>query len=236
MRVTALKLANLRAIETAEFHFQPGFNLIVGVNGVGKTTMLDALRVCLSAFAKQANELRAPVESFTVDDIRVPAYLRIVEPTPKQRYVTCVPLVPLKIAAGAFSDPQHVDDEGFEWVAFDTGHRLRPGMFVAQVVGKSMEPAIPDGAYCLFRAPVEGTRQGKTVLVQLRDTTDPETSQRYTVKRYESEKANDGDSWHHTKITLKPVNPAFDPIVLTGAVEGEFKVVAELVEVLPKKT
>ena len=70
-------------------------------------------------------------------------------------------------------------------------------MFVAQVVGKSMEPAIPDGSYCLFRAPVEGTRQGKTVLVQLRDATDPETGQRYTVKRYESEKATQGDSWRH---------------------------------------
>lgn len=73
MRVTALKLANLRAIETAEFRFKADFNLIVGVNGVGKTSMLDALRVCLSAFAKQANKLRAPVESFTVDDIRVGA-------------------------------------------------------------------------------------------------------------------------------------------------------------------
>lgn len=70
MRVTALKLANLRAVETAEFRFQAGFNLIVGVNGVGKSSVLDALRVCLSAFAKQANKLRTPVEAFTVDDIR----------------------------------------------------------------------------------------------------------------------------------------------------------------------
>ena len=79
MRVTALKLANLRAIETAEFRFQPGFNLIVGVNGVGKTSVLDALRVCLSAVVKQANKLRAPVESFTVDDIRVGADALTVE-------------------------------------------------------------------------------------------------------------------------------------------------------------
>ncbi|MBI4192836.1 MAG: S24 family peptidase [Betaproteobacteria bacterium] len=107
-----------------------------------------------------------------------------------------------------------------------------PGMFVAQVVGKSMEPTIPDGSYCLFRSPVEGTRQGKTVLVQLRDATDPETGQRYTVKRYESEKAKAGDSWRHERITLKPVNPDFKPIVLTGADEGELQVVAELIEVL----
>jgi hypothetical protein len=95
-----------------------------------------------------------------------------------------------------------------------------------------MEPVIPDGAYCLFRAPVEGTRQGKTVLVQLRDATDPETGQRYTVKRYESEKATQGDAWHHTKITLKPLNPDYEPIVLTAAAEVQVKVVAELVEVL----
>ena len=34
------------------------------------------------------------------------------------------------------------------------------------------------------------------------------------------------------KITLKPVNPDFEPIVLTGADEGELQVIAELVEVL----
>jgi len=157
---------------------------------------------------------------------------RTVEPKPEERYATCVPLVPLKAAAGAFGNPQHIEDEGFEWVAVESRHRLRPGMFVAQVVGKSMEPAIPDGAWCLFRAPIEGTRQGKTALVQLRDATDPETGQRYTVKRYESEKAQAGESWRHEKITLKPVNPDFEPIDLTGADEGELQVIAEVVEVL----
>jgi len=162
----------------------------------------------------------------------IPLRPRTVEPKPEERYVACVPLVPLKAAAGAFGDPQHIEDDGFEWVAVESRHRLRPGMFVAQVVGKSMEPAIPGGAWCLFRAPVEGTRQGKIVLVQLRDATDPETSQRYTVKRYESEKAAKGDSWRHERITLKPLNPDFEPIVLTAADEGEFQVIAELVEVL----
>ncbi|MGH7429917.1 MAG: hypothetical protein ACREJ4_16395, partial [Candidatus Methylomirabilaceae bacterium] len=74
----------------------------------------------------------------------LPPQLRIVEPTPKERYVTCLPLVPLKATAGAFGDAQHVEDDGFEWIAVESRHRLRPGMFVAQVVGKSMEPAIPD--------------------------------------------------------------------------------------------
>jgi len=163
---------------------------------------------------------------------KLPPELRIAPGTPEERYKKCVPLVPLKAAAGAFGDPQHIEDGGFEWVAVESRHRLRKGMFVAQVVGKSMEPHIPDGAWCLFRAPVEGTRQGKTVLVQLRDATDPETGQRYTVKRYESKKAKRGDSWHHERITLKPVNPDFESIVLTDTVEDQVKVVAELVEVL----
>jgi SOS-response transcriptional repressor LexA len=105
-------------------------------------------------------------------------------------------------------------------------------MFVAQVVGKSMEPVISDGSYCLFTAPVSGTRQGKIVLVQLRDAIDPDNGERYTVKRYLSKKVTHGDSWRHVQITLKPVNPDFQPIDLTGAEEGELQVVAELVEVL----
>ena len=105
-------------------------------------------------------------------------------------------------------------------------------MFVAQVVGKSMEPAIPDGSYCLFAAPVEGSRQGKTVLVQMRDAIDPETGERYTVKRYESEKIAADDSWHHSKITLTPVNPEFEAIELSDAEEGQVKVIAECIEVL----
>jgi SOS-response transcriptional repressor LexA len=166
----------------------------------------------------------------------LPASLRLVEGRPEERYVTCVPLVPLRAAAGAFGDPQHIEDDGFEWVAVESRHRLRRGMFVAQVVGKSMEPAIPDGAWCLFRAPVEGTRKGKTVLVQLRDATDPETGQRYTVKRYESEKVVRGDSWRHERITLKPLNSDFEPIVLTGEDAGGISVLAELVEVLGRES
>ena len=86
--------------------------------------------------------------------------LRIVRPRPEERYVNCVPLVPLKAAAGDFSEPKTLRDEPWDdgWrstQADDCGQ----GMFVAQVVGKSMEPQIPDGAYCLFCRPVDGTRQ-----------------------------------------------------------------------------
>ncbi len=161
--------------------------------------------------------------------------LRLIRPLPKDRFVNCVPLMPLKVAAGNFSEPQNIGDEEWDldWVEIDTHRHLRKGMFVAQVVGKSMEPAIPDGAYCLFGSPVEGTRQGRTVVVLLRDTADPETGQRFTVKRYESEKAVSEDgTWRHVRVLLKPINRDFQPIELTCEDEGSVEVVAEMLEIL----
>lgn len=160
--------------------------------------------------------------------------LRMVDnPSQDERYRTCVPLVPLKAAATNLDqDPQYVAENEWPWVEVDTKHRLRSGMFVAQVTGRSMEPRIPDRAYCLFASPVEGSRQGKTVLVKLHRDADPESGANYTIKRYESEKVAEGDSWRHVRITFKPDNPEFPPIVFTQSPEEEFAVVAELVEVL----
>ena len=71
MRVTRLKLVNVRAVEVAEFHFQPGFNLVAGVNGVGKTTVLDTLAVCFSAIVRHANHRPRYGRFFETTDIRV---------------------------------------------------------------------------------------------------------------------------------------------------------------------
>ena len=159
--------------------------------------------------------------------------LRLVMPQAAARHVDCVPLVPLEAAAGAFGDPHTVPDEsGWDWVEVETTRSLRRGMFVAHVVGQSMEPAVPDGSYCLFASPVTGARQGRTVLVQLHDTVDPDTGDRFTVKRYRSEKTTNEDGWRHVKIVLDPVNPDFEPIELTTDDEESVTVVAELVEVI----
>ncbi|MEI2418783.1 AAA family ATPase, partial [Arthrospira platensis SPKY2] len=45
MQINHLKITNFRGFEQAEFEFQPGMNLIVGINGVGKSSVLDALRI-----------------------------------------------------------------------------------------------------------------------------------------------------------------------------------------------
>jgi SOS-response transcriptional repressor LexA len=156
---------------------------------------------------------------------------RRVKGEPRERYKTAVPLLSLKAAAGGFDASQAVEHE--DWVEPGGTRKLREGMFVAQVVGKSMEPKIPDGAWCLFVGPVTGTRRGRIVLVEHRQIHDPDTGGSYTVKRYQSEKvAHKEGGWRHSVVRLVPINPDYAPIVLDDIPEEEIKVVAELVEVL----
>jgi type I restriction enzyme R subunit len=162
----------------------------------------------------------------------LPPNIRIVEPRPKDKYVTCLPLVSLKVAAGAFSQPQNVKDGNWDWVEISTKRKLRRGMFVAQVVGQSMEPLIPDGSYCLFASPVTGSRTGRILLVQLLNQVDPETGQRYTIKKYQSQKTGEQNSWRHQRIKLEPINPSYLPIELTDALEDQVSIAAEFVQVI----
>ena len=48
MQLQKLSLTNFRAFKQAEFEFKPGMNLIVGINGVGKSSALDAIRILFS--------------------------------------------------------------------------------------------------------------------------------------------------------------------------------------------
>jgi predicted ATP-binding protein involved in virulence len=69
MRIESLTIANVRAIEYGEFHFRPGFNLVVGVNGVGKSTVLDCLCICLSRVMPGISDSRSKARAFAVSDI-----------------------------------------------------------------------------------------------------------------------------------------------------------------------
>ena len=111
--------------------------------------------------------------------------------------------------------------------------KLTKDMFIAKVVGKSMEPTISDGSYCVFRYEKGGSRSGLVVLVESRLVADPETNQRYTIKRYRSEKEffEDG-TWRHKRIILSPDNRGFTDIVLEDVSATDFRVVAEFVCVI----
>jgi hypothetical protein len=160
-------------------------------------------------------------------------------------YQNSVPIYDLAIAAGQFSGSQDVNEvpkvgdigaiEQYNWVELPEAFRPQAGLFVAKVVGESMNRRIPNGSWCLFKLAPGGTRQGKVVLVQHRDIDDIDTGGHYTIKVYESEKAShDEGGWQHKKIILKPdtTEPGYEPIVLNGEEAGELKVIAEMVAVL----
>ena len=71
MKINRLKLTNFRAFEQAEFEFQPGMNLVVGINGVGKSTVLDALCIALSRVLPDFTVCHAKLLDFHADDIMV---------------------------------------------------------------------------------------------------------------------------------------------------------------------
>ncbi|MFT3818271.1 MAG: DUF2075 domain-containing protein [Rubrivivax sp.] len=162
--------------------------------------------------------------------------LRRVTQEERDAGMAAVPVVDLRFAAGAFSDPQTLEDGADDWVALPDWVRPQSGLFVAQVVGESMNRRIPNGAWCLFRANPAGTRQGKVVVVQHRSIADPETGGRYTVKLYTSEKAPaEEGGWRHERITLRPDSdrPGFEPIEINVHEGGDgFQVIAEMLMVL----
>ncbi|MBI5023453.1 MAG: DEAD/DEAH box helicase family protein [Candidatus Omnitrophica bacterium] len=150
--------------------------------------------------------------------------------TPEQRK-THVWICSLQAIATSFTEQRTPEIIG--WKPLGGIFKLNKDMFIAQVVGKSMEPTIKNDSWCLFRPDQGGSRNGKIVLVESRKITDPETRMSFTIKRYHSEKEHFPDgTWIHKKITLSPDNKDFDDIVLENVREDEFHVVAEFVTIL----
>ena len=147
-----------------------------------------------------------------------------------EKFGEYLPAYSLEAAATAFGREEYVEELG--WVKV-SGRKLNKDMFIAKVVGKSMEPTIPDGSYCVFRFERGGSRNETVVLVESRQVADHETNQKFTVKRYHSEKEYFPDgTWRHKRIVLSPDNNEFEPIILENVQEGGFRVVAEFLSVL----
>ena len=147
------------------------------------------------------------------------------------RYTEYLPVYSVEAVATSFGEEQPMDLLG--WKKVKTGKKLKEDMFIAKVIGRSMEPTIKDGSYCIFRFEKGGSRNGLIVLVASSLVHDPETQQKFTIKRYHSEKEYfDDGTWKHKKIILSPDNKEFKDIVLKNVSEHDFKVIAEFIQVL----
>lgn len=150
-----------------------------------------------------------------------------------QQFREAVPVHSLAAAAGAFGTSQAPEIVG--WAKVHAQRMLDRRMFVAKVVGRSMETAIPDGSWALFRLfpdgipPAATALDGRRVVVELRDAADPETGGRYTLKRWRVS-ATDADGGA-VEIELRPDSPGFSPIRMRRE-DGDIRVIAEFLEVV----
>ncbi len=178
--------------------------------------------------AHQLRELARPFSS--PDSARAQPFTEAPRPHDDAHSTRVLPLIGLDVAAGGF-DVARVD-RGTRWVRPHTTRRLHAGCFVARVVGRSMEPTIPDGAWAVFTRRVSDDPRGKVVIAQYGGLVDVDTAASYTVKRFRATAAAHGSESRWSEVSLEPDNAAFAPIVVQGARLGDLSIVAELVEVL----
>lgn len=180
---------------------------------------------CDSDLADYLRSMQTPPIEHEEPSVRVEATVN-----DNVKYVDFLPLYSLKAACGYFGEGEMVEESG--WVRVDSLGRLNRNMFVVRASGKSMEPRIHDGDYCVFRANPAGSREGKIVLVQNHGDFDPDYGGSYTIKRYTSRKTYDEQGgWAHESIILQPLNRTFQPIVLSEDDMDEFRVIGEFLGV-----
>lgn len=68
MQIEHIEIVNFKGIIEEKFSFKSGVNLIIGDNGTGKTSVLEAVSVALGAFLAGINEVRGV--HFSKDEIR----------------------------------------------------------------------------------------------------------------------------------------------------------------------
>lgn len=67
MLLKNLHIINFKMFEDLNLQFKPGFNLILGDNGVGKTSVLEAATVAVSGFLTGMEDI--PTRNIYKDDI-----------------------------------------------------------------------------------------------------------------------------------------------------------------------
>lgn len=103
MILKSVSISNFKGIEKCVIDFEPGMNLIIGDNGYGKTSILEALSVCLGGFISGIEDITT--KHFSQDEIRV-----VLEETGSasynKRYIT-----PVSVGCKA-----EIEGEEFEWI------------------------------------------------------------------------------------------------------------------------
>ena len=69
MYIEKVAIKNFKAVDDMEIEFRPGVNLLIGDNGVGKTSILEAITVGLGGFLTGISGV--PSKNIQPDDVRI---------------------------------------------------------------------------------------------------------------------------------------------------------------------
>lgn len=117
IRVERLELQNVRCFESIVLTLQPGFTLLIGNNGAGKTTVLDALAHCLGQVVRTlATEVESGQDLLRRErDVRLMAVSRGQTTTDEPRY-------PARVQLTASAYGAALDEYGWEVSQDHAGH------------------------------------------------------------------------------------------------------------------
>jgi len=190
---------------------------------MGASALLRSLEDSLSNAIQMTNRQAVEVGNF---EWSLNQLFREHVPTTVRKFQTHVPVYTLRAAAGKFLENAEIEEERWEEIPESLRGKLSQDMFAAHIAGHSMEPRIPDGSLCLFRANLVGSREGKLVLAEDRGR------HAFAIKQYHSEKTpDDSGAWRHDRIRLISLNDEYPSWDLDSEDE-KYRVLAEFVAVL----
>lgn len=79
MKLTKLSLCNFRGFQQLDLEFSPDVTVLVGVNGAGKTSVLDAISLMLSCLINGVKNGRPEAPQLLPNDMRVGASTATIE-------------------------------------------------------------------------------------------------------------------------------------------------------------
>ena len=138
------------------------------------------------------------------------------------KYRSWLPVYSLEAACGPLAEGVVVEAEG--WIKAEGCGKLDETMFVVKTKGLSMKGLIPEGAYVILRKLGGGDLEGKTLLIQRNDVSDPESGGAYTIKKFMRE---------GKRVVLKARDSEYDIRVKDDAEYSQkYRAIAEFKSVL----